>query len=59
MRKQRISIRLNNDQLLLLDELSAGLNTCKSVLVRSIIMDFLTRNEEVLDRIIDEKNGKK
>jgi hypothetical protein len=36
----------------ILKELTESLNTSYSLLVRSIIQDFLTRNEDTLERII-------
>ena len=51
-RKERITIRLNNSQMQILKELTESLNTSYSLLVRSIIQDFLTRNEDTLERII-------
>lgn len=56
MRKPRITVRLTPNQMQCLNELSSGLDTSLSLLVRTIISDFLTRNEETLNRIIDGKN---
>ena len=39
--------------MLVLGELSTALNVSISVLLRAIVLDFLTRNQERLDRIID------
>ena len=55
-RKQRITIRLTDNQMLCLKELTQSLNTSYSMLVRSIIQDFLTRNEERLEKITASKN---
>ena len=58
MRKERITVRLTSQQMLVLSELTEALNTSYSMLVRSIVCDFLTRNEEQLERIIVNKlNG--
>lgn len=54
-RKQRITIRLTDNQMLCLKELTESLNTSYSMLVRSIIQDFLTRNEERLEKITTSK----
>ena len=54
-RKERITIRLTPYQMQCLKELTASLNTSYSLLVRSIIGDFLTKNEEALDRITTNK----
>ena len=47
-----MTIRLTPNQMLVLKELTETLNTSYSMLVRSIVCDFLTRNEEQLERII-------
>lgn len=54
-RKERVTVRLNCYQMQCLKELSASLNTSYSLLIRSIIGDFLTKNEEALERIITNK----
>ena len=54
-RKERVTVRLNCYQMQCLKELSDGLNTSYSLLIRSIIGDFLKRNEEALERIIINK----
>lgn len=54
-RKERVSVRLNCYQMQCLKELSESLNTSYSLLIRSIIGDFLKRNEETLERIITNK----
>lgn len=51
-RKERITIRLSPNQMQCLKELTTSLNTSYSLLVRTIISDFLTRNENTLERII-------
>ena len=51
MRKDRITIRLTNSQYQVLSELVEALDTSYSLLVRTIISDFLNRNEDVLERI--------
>ena len=56
MRKPRITVRLSPNQMQCLQELSTGLDTSLSLLVRTIISDFITRNEDTLNRIIDGKN---
>ena len=54
-RKERVTVRLNCYQMQCLKELSTSLNTSYSLLIRSIIGDFLSRNEETLERIITNK----
>lgn len=54
-RKERVTVRLNCYQMQCLKELSTSLNTSYSLLIRSIIGDFLAKNEEVLERIIAKK----
>ena len=48
----KITIRLNPNQRLVLDELKQKFGCNYSLLIRTIISDFLTRNEEYLDRMI-------
>lgn len=55
-RKERITIRLSPAQMQCLRELTTSLNTSYSMMVRSIIQDFLARNEDVLERIITNKS---
>ena len=54
-RKERVTVRLTPYQMQCLKELSTNLNTSYSLLIRSIIGDFLSRNEETLERIITNK----
>ena len=54
-RKEKVTVRLTPYQMQCLKELSDGLNTSYSLLIRSIIGDFLKRNEEYLERIITNK----
>lgn len=56
-RKERITIRLSPNQMQCLKELTTSLNTSYSLLVRSIIQDFLYRNNDTLERIITSKNS--
>lgn len=55
MRKQRITVRLTENQMQVLSELTQALDTSYSMLVRSIVCDFLTKHEEQLERIIVNK----
>lgn len=50
-KKERITVRLNPNQMQVLRELTEGLNTSYSMLVRTIICDFITKNEDILERI--------
>ena len=54
-RKERVTVRLTPNQMQCLKELSTNLNTSYSLLIRSIIQDFICRNEETLERIITKK----
>jgi hypothetical protein len=56
MRKPRVTVRLTENQMLCLKELTDGLDTSISCLIRTIIGDFLNRNEETLERIIYAKD---
>lgn len=48
----RVSVRLYPAQMQVLQELSTILNANVSTIVRTIIGDWLTKNEETLERII-------
>ena len=54
-RKERVTVRLTPGQMQCLKELSSNLNTSYSLLIRSIIQDFICRNEETLEKIITNK----
>ena len=54
-RKERVTVRLTPRQMQCLKELSSSLNTSYSLLIRSIIQDFLTKNEDALERITTNK----
>lgn len=56
MRKPRVTVRLTENQMLCLKELTDGLDTSISCLIRTIIGDFLNRNEKILERIVYAKN---
>ena len=53
----RMTLRLKPNQMLVLDELAEALGVSHAQLVRAIVLDFLTQNEERLERIIT-KNKK-
>lgn len=55
-RKERVTVRLTPNQMQCLKELSVSLNTSYSLLIRTIIQDFLTRNQDALDRITTNGN---
>lgn len=55
-RKERVTVRLTPHQMQCLKELSTSLNTSYSLLIRSIIGDFLQKNEDALDRITSNTN---
>lgn len=59
MSKERITVRLDPNQMMVLNELSEALESPISLLVRSIILDFLQRNEDSLYNLIDKKNTEK
>ncbi len=55
----RLTVRLNPNQMLVLDELTEALDVSHSQLVRAIILDFITQNEERLETIIANKKKNK
>lgn len=56
-RKERVTVRLNCYQMQCLKELTESLNTSYSLLIRSIIGNFLQQNEEYLERITHKHNN--
>lgn len=50
--KQKITIRVTPRQAQVLKELTDSCNCSQSLLIRMMIGDFITRNEDVLERII-------
>ena len=52
MGKTKLSIRLNDNQMMVLKELKDVLHCSYSVMVRAIVLNFLTQYEDALDRII-------
>ena len=54
-RKERVTVRLTPHQMQVLRELVASLDTSYSLLIRSIIQDFITKNEDSLERITTNK----
>lgn len=46
-----LSIRLTDNQMLVLTELKEKLGCSFSVIIRAMVLDFLQRNEAVLERI--------
>lgn len=49
----KFTVRLRANQELVLTELSSALHTTKSVLLRAIISDWLTKNEDCIYRLIE------
>lgn len=54
-KKSRISIRITPNQELVLQEMSEALDTTYSMLIRTIIGNWLAEHEEAIYRIIDKK----
>ena len=55
MNKPRYSVRVTPNQSLVLQEIAEALDTTISLLIRTIIGDWLTKNEEYIENIIDKK----
>ena len=54
-KKCKLTIRLTNYQMQCLTELTQALETNYSLLIRTIIGDFLNNHQEKLERIISNK----
>lgn len=52
MLTQKVTIRLHPNQVQVLEELRTKLGCSFSLMIRTIVLDFLTRNEDALERII-------
>ena len=59
-KREKISIRITPNQSLVLAEMSEALNCTYSMMIRTILGDWIAKNEEYIDRVIDRKrnNGK-
>ena len=53
--REKISIRITPNQSLVLAEMSQALGTTYSMLIRTIVGDWITKNEDYIYRIIDKK----
>ena len=54
--KDRITVRLSNNQIQILSELKEKLHTGYSLIIRAILGDFISRNEDSIDRILTGKD---
>lgn len=54
-KREKISIRITPNQSLVLAEMSQALGTTYSMLIRTIVGDWITKNEDYIYRIIDKK----
>lgn len=52
--KERLTIRFDNHTKLKLDEISQKLNVSYSLLIRTIVLDFINKNEDHINNIIDK-----
>lgn len=57
-RSDKISIRITPNQALVLAEMSQALDTTYSMLIRTILGDWIAKNEDYIERIIERKNLK-
>lgn len=54
-KQPKITLRLKPEQEVILQEVSDKLKVPKSVFIRAVIGDWLTKNEDCLYRLIDNK----
>ena len=52
-KREKISIRITPNQSLVLAEMSEALGCTYSMMIRTILGDWIAKNEEYIDRIID------
>jgi hypothetical protein len=57
--KEKITVRFSQNTLLQLSEIKDSLNVSYSLLIRTIVSDFLIKNEERLYQLIDNKKNNK
>ncbi len=57
MLTEKVTIRLTPYQVQVLTELRDKLGCSFSLMIRTIVGDFLTRNEERIERLIESKNN--
>lgn len=50
----KLTIRLKPGQMQVIEELTEALGCSTAIIIRAIVSDFLTRNEEILEHIICE-----
>ena len=55
----KVMIKLTPNQMLVLKELAEATSSTISCLIRTIILDFIIRNEDRLNEIIDNYKDKK
>lgn len=56
-RSDKISIRITPNQSLVLAEMAKALDTTYSMLIRTILGDWISKNEEYIDKLIDRKRN--
>lgn len=56
-KKPRLTIRLTPNQSLVIEELTQALHTNASTLIRTIIGDWLIKNEDFIYDMIERRNG--
>lgn len=56
LQKPRLTIRLAPAQMQVLDELKEALGCPAALLVRAMILSFITTNEPILDKIVEDYN---
>lgn len=49
----RLSIRFSQNQMQVIEELKNAMGVSASFLIRTIVLDFITRNEKTLQHIVD------
>ena len=55
-KSDKISIRITPNQSLVLAEMSQALGGSYSMRIRTMLCDWITKNEEYLEKIIDKKS---
>ena len=58
-KKERISIRITPNQALVLNEMSEVLDTSISMMIRTILGDWIKNHEDAIYRLIDRKKLEK
>lgn len=56
-KQTRVTVRLSPNQMQCLNEMSELFNASYSQLIRMMVLDFLTKNDEAITRLLNKHDG--